>query len=171
MGGLRFEEIAARHGATVNYKLVKLSEIFPATGGLPLAKRAPERQAHRLPELERWRTFLDIPINLRPKHFPVPEWPATGMVIAADQPGSGRERLTNALLRAVWAEERDISDTDTLRVIATENDMDGTTLLAQAEEDARCLAHVLPRDNCQEAHFPQGDIGHRNSNCGACAAQ
>ena len=58
------------------------------------------------------------------------------MVIAADQPGSGQKRLTNALLRAVWAEERDISDTDTLRVIATENDMDGTTLLAQAEEDA-----------------------------------
>ena len=136
LGGLRFEEIAARHGATVNYKPVKLSEIFPATGGLPLAKRAPARQAYRLTELERWRTFLDIPINLHPKHFPVPEWPATGMLIAADQPGSGRKRLTNALLRAVWAEERDISDTDTLRVIATENDMDGTTLLAQAEEDA-----------------------------------
>ena len=66
LGGLRFEEIAARHGATVNYKPVKLSEIFPATGRLPLAKRAPERQAYRLTKLERWRTFLDIPINLRP---------------------------------------------------------------------------------------------------------
>ena len=136
LGGPRLNEIAARHGATVNYKPVKLSEIFPATGGLPLAKRAPARQAYRLAELERWRAFLDMPINLHPKHFPVPEWPAAGMVIAAHPPGPERGRLTNALLRAVWAEERDISDSDTLHVIAGENGMDGKALLAQAEEGA-----------------------------------
>ena len=136
LGGIRFEEVAARHEATVNYKPMKLSEVFPATGGLPLAKRAPARQAYRLAELERWRAFLDMPLNIHPKHFPVAEWPAAGMVIAADHPGPARGSLTNALLRAVWAEERDISDTDTLRVIATENGMDGNALLAQAEEEA-----------------------------------
>ncbi|MDP6573800.1 MAG: 2-hydroxychromene-2-carboxylate isomerase [Rhodospirillales bacterium] len=136
MGGPRLEEIAARHGATIAYKPIKLSEIFPASGGLPLAKRAPARQAYRLAELERWRTFLDMPLNMHPKHFPTPEWPAAGMVIAAHHPGPERGRLTNALLRAVWVEERDISDRETLQVIAGENSMDGNALLAHAEGGA-----------------------------------
>lgn len=136
MGGPRLEEIAARHGATIAYKPIKLSEIFPASGGLPLAKRAPARQTYRLAELERWRAFLDMPLNMHPKHFPTPEWPAAGMVIAAPHPAPERGRLTNALLRAVWVEERDISDRETLQAIAGENSMDGNALLAQAEGGA-----------------------------------
>ena len=53
LGGIRFEEVAARHEATVNYKPMKLSEVFPATGGLPLAKR------RRPAKLTGWPSWSD----------------------------------------------------------------------------------------------------------------
>jgi len=136
LGGPRFDEITRRHGATVSYKPVSLGDIFPQSGGLPLAKRAPQRQAYRLVELERWRTFLDMPLTLKPAFFPAAEWPAAGMVIAAQRQGLDCGRLTNAILRAVWAEERNIADIPTLRAIAVETDMDADALLAAADTEA-----------------------------------
>ncbi len=41
-------------------------------------------------------------------------------------------RLSNAILRAVWAEERNIADAETLAAIAGENGLDGDVLLAEA---------------------------------------
>src|SRR5258708_21556273 len=45
-------------------------------------------------------------------------------------------RLSYALLRAVWVEERNIADHETLAAIATEKGMDGKALLAATEDDA-----------------------------------
>jgi 2-hydroxychromene-2-carboxylate isomerase len=45
-------------------------------------------------------------------------------------------RLSYALLRAVWVEERNIADHDTLAAIAGENGMDGKALLAATEDEA-----------------------------------
>lgn len=135
LGGPRFDEIARRHGATVAYKPVSLGEIFPQSGGLPLGKRAPQRQAYRLVELDRWSRFLDMPLTPKPAFFPAAEWPAAGMVIAAQRQGLDCGHLTNAILRAVWAEERNIADVPTLRAIAGENDMDADTLLAAADTE------------------------------------
>jgi 2-hydroxychromene-2-carboxylate isomerase len=134
-GHRRFQDIARRHGATIHYKPVNLGEIFPVSGGLPLAKRAPQRQAYRLMELERWRKILDLPLNLKPAYFPAAEWPAVGMVIATRQQGGDCGALTEAMLRAVWAEERNIADPETLRKIAGENSMDADALLAAADTE------------------------------------
>jgi carboxymethylenebutenolidase len=125
LGGPRLDEIARRAGAAVDCKPVDFGKVFPASGGLPLAKRAPQRQAYRLVELERWRDFLGVGLNLRPRHFPVPEDLAARVVIAAKRAGADAGRLSNAILRAVWAEERDIADPGTLRAIAGENGLDG----------------------------------------------
>ncbi|MFQ5785708.1 MAG: 2-hydroxychromene-2-carboxylate isomerase [Alphaproteobacteria bacterium] len=133
LGGPRFGRIAAETGAAINFKPVDLGRIFPVSGGLPLAKRASQRQAYRLLELKRWRDFLIMPLNPEPRHFPADERLAARMVIAARRAGGGEGRLSNAILRAVWAEERDIADADTLRTIADENEMDGAALLAAAE--------------------------------------
>ena len=45
-------------------------------------------------------------------------------------------RLSYAILRAVWVEDRDIADHATLAAIADENGIDGKVLLAATEEDA-----------------------------------
>jgi 2-hydroxychromene-2-carboxylate isomerase len=70
LGHQRFWDIARAHGARIRVLPVDLGgKVFPVSGGLPLAKRAPQRQAYRLVELRRFSTWLGAPLNLEPKHF------------------------------------------------------------------------------------------------------
>lgn len=136
LGSAHLEEIVRRHHADVAVKPVSLGVIFPKTGGLPVAKRSPERQAYRLVELERWRDHLKMPLNLKPKFFPAAEQAAACLVIAAAQTGGDPLRLAHAILRAVWAEERDIADTATLQAIAKETGHDDPKLMRAAADPA-----------------------------------
>ena len=54
----RLGEIAKRHSAKIQVRPVDFGVIFPQSGGLPLPKRAPQRQAYRLMELRRWKEHL-----------------------------------------------------------------------------------------------------------------
>ena len=116
LGHARFMHIAAEAGATVRVLPVDLGgKIFPVSGGLPLGQRSPQRQAYRLVELARWRDFLGLPLNVKPKHFPVPGDDAARLIIAVDQADgtAAAMRLTGAVLAAVWAQERDIASAAT----------------------------------------------------------
>ena len=135
LGHARFERIAKRAGAAVNVKPVDYGRIFPASGGLPLAKRGPQRQASRLVELQRWREHLGVPLNLHPKFFPVDTTSASLLIVAAGAK-EGQEaafKLSGALLRSVWVEERNLADTETLKAIAKEQGLSGDDLLARAQ--------------------------------------
>jgi 2-hydroxychromene-2-carboxylate isomerase len=116
LGHERFAAIAKRHGATVAVMPVDYGVIFPQSGGLPLAKRAPQRQAYRLQELARWRDFLGVPLNIHPKFFPADGTPAACLICAA--PEEKRMALAGDFLRAVWAEERNIADAAVIAQIA-----------------------------------------------------
>lgn len=86
--------------------------MFPVSGGLPLNKRAPQRQAYRLLELRRFSDWLGIPLNPQPKYFPVDGDDATRLVVACemkDGPDAAL-RMTLAVGRAVWSEDRNIAD-------------------------------------------------------------
>jgi 2-hydroxychromene-2-carboxylate isomerase len=106
------------------------------SGGLPLKQRARQRQAYRHQELRRWREILGIPCNLEPAFHPVADRRACFLVIAAMAQNLDWEKLSYALLRAVWVEERNIADHPTLAAIADENGMDGHALLAATENAA-----------------------------------
>lgn len=133
LGHERLGEIATHHGATIDYVPVSVSGIFPRTGGLPLPKRAPERQAYRLVELKRWQQVLGVPLNVEPKHFPTDDRPAARLALTAKAQGHDIAELTLAILRACWAEERDIADLATLREIANACGLDGQELLDESE--------------------------------------
>ncbi len=135
LGHERLIQIAARHGASIEVRPIDLGRIFPLSGGLPLAKRASQRQAYRLVELKRWSAWAGLPLNMHPKFFPVAGDDASLLIIAAGlaHGGDAALRLTGALLRAVWAQERDIADLDTLARVASENGFDGQTLVAGRE--------------------------------------
>ncbi len=135
LGHARLGEIAARHGATVDYVPITVSAIFPRTGGLPLPKRAPERQAYRLVELKRWPRLLGVPLNAEPKHFPADDRPAARLALTAKAQGHDIAQLTLAIPRACWAEERDVGDLDTLREIADACGLDGQALLRESETE------------------------------------
>ncbi len=134
LGHQRLVEIAKRHGAEIRVKPVDYGVIFPQTGGLPLPKRAPERQAYRLMELQRWRARLGIEINLHPKFFPAPADAAARMVIAADQAGGDSLGLAHAILSAIWTQEKDIADLPTLTEIASTAGQDGAALAAASQQ-------------------------------------
>ncbi len=140
LGHERLGASAKRHGAAIRCKPVDFGKIFPASGGLPLAKRAPQRQAYRLVELERWRKFLGIALNLHPKFFPAPADLASRLILAA--PAAAQFGLAGALLRAVWAEERNIADPATLRAIADAGRLDGAEILNAAEAPATASRYV-----------------------------
>jgi 2-hydroxychromene-2-carboxylate isomerase len=148
LGGPRFEAMTRRHGVRVNHKPIDLGRIFPLSGGLPLAKRAPQRQAYRLEELQRWRRRLDMPLNLHPKYFPASDTLAALVVVAAARDGADAGALANAFLRAVWAEERNIADPETVAAIVAENGLNATVLLRAAETDAVKAAYEA---NTEEA--------------------
>ncbi len=150
LGGPRFDRIVGEAGAAVSWKPIDLAKIFPVSGGLPLAKRAPQRQAYRLAELARWRDHVGMQLNLKPKFHPVPDALAARMVIAARRAGDDVGRLSNAILRAVWVEERNIAEAETLGAIAADNGIDGGALLAAAQTEDVALEHAAITDEAIE---------------------
>jgi 2-hydroxychromene-2-carboxylate isomerase len=135
LGHARFVEMARKHGAQVEIKPMDIAKVFNVSGGLPLAKRSPQRQAYRLVELKRWSEYLQIPLNLHPKFFPASPDAAAKLIIAT-RLAHGADAaldLAGAAMRAVWAEERNIADTATLIAIAAERGHDGKALLKSSE--------------------------------------
>ncbi len=132
LGSRRVEEIAAIHRVPLRIRPVDFGVIFPETGGLPLAKRAPARRAYRLVELARWAEHRNMPLNLHPEYFPAPELAAACAVIGAEETGGDPVRLAHAILKAVWAEERNIADTGVLNAIAGETGHHGLNIMAKA---------------------------------------
>jgi 2-hydroxychromene-2-carboxylate isomerase len=117
LGHERFARIASAAGAPVRVLPVDLGgKVFPVSGGLPLARRAPQRQAYRLVELARFSAFHAIPLNLHPKFFPVPPDDAARLIVtvALHDGDASAMALTGAVGRATWAEERNIADPATL---------------------------------------------------------
>ena len=122
LGHQRFADMAAAAGATVRVLPVDLGRIFPVSGGLPLPKRAPQRQAYRLVDLKRFSEHLRIPLNLHPRFFPVAGDDAARAIIAVDL-ADGTDAamaLAGAILRAVWAQERNIADAQVLEQLLSE---------------------------------------------------
>jgi len=133
LGHERFVAIARKHGAQIVVKPVDLGRVFAVSGGLPLKQRAPQRQAYRLFELKRWREHLGLPLNVQPKFFPVPADASSKWILAALEQGTDAAlRLSGAIMRAVWVEERNVADAQTLSAIAHEQGFDAVTLAERA---------------------------------------
>jgi len=136
LGSARFAAIAKKHDCTVNVKPAKFSEVFARTGGLPLAKRAPERRAYRLMDLKRWRDHLGIPINIEPKYFPSDEAPGTRLVLAAKLQGKDAHRLATEIGKALWEMEQSIADPAALAAAAERAGIDAEAIRKAGPSDA-----------------------------------
>ena len=112
LGAARIEALAAEHNATLRIWPLDFGTVFAGSGGLPLPKRSPQRQAYRMQELARWRDHLGIPITLQPRHFPANEFAAACCAIALreTQDDAAAIRFAHRVLKALWEEERDTGD-------------------------------------------------------------
>ncbi len=137
LGGPRLADIVRRHGVRLVLRPFDFQAVVPETGGVPLRTRPAPRQRYHALELERWRGRLGLPLNLQPRYYPPDDQrPAGRMVMAAQARGLDAARLSHALLRALWVEERDIALPATRVAIAEENAMPGLELLAEEESPA-----------------------------------
>lgn len=112
LGHTRFAAIAESAGAAVRVRPVDFGAVFPVSGGLPLGKRAPQRQAYRLVELARFSQHLGLPLVPQPKFFPVSGDDAARLIIAVDLNDgvAAAMKLCGTLFAAVWVHERNIAD-------------------------------------------------------------
>jgi 2-hydroxychromene-2-carboxylate isomerase len=134
LGSERFAQLVQRSGAVVDVRPVDLGAVFAATGGTPFPQRSQARRSYRQLELARWSRRLGLPLTLEPRYYPVDRGPSSRVVIAAQNAGSNALALSHAVLRAIWVEDRDIAEWDTLRGIADDCGLDGRALVAAARE-------------------------------------
>ena len=138
LGHLRFWDLARQHRARIEVLPVDLGgKVFPVSGGQPLGQRAPQRQAYRLVELQRFADHLQVPLKLQPKYFPVAGDDAARLIIAvALHDGvDAAMHITDAVLRAVWVDDRNIADEATLATLLRERELPARRL-----EDAHSQA-------------------------------
>jgi len=131
LGHQRLADILQRSGATVRVMPIDLGgKVFPISGGLPLGQRAPQRQAYRLVELQRFSQHLNAPLNLKPKYFPVGGDDAARLIIVADlaQGAQAAMKVAGAILAACWAQERNIADEKVLAALLTEQGLPAALL-------------------------------------------
>jgi len=140
LGTKRFEAMIEKYKASVTIWPVDFGSVFAVSGGLPLPKRAPQRQAYRMMELKRWRDRLGMTLTLQPKFFPANEVLAAKCVIALREQGRMADaiKLAHAVLTALWAEEKNTADPATLKAIIAGCGLDAEAAMKAA--DAPTLA-------------------------------
>ncbi|MCB2110906.1 MAG: 2-hydroxychromene-2-carboxylate isomerase [Defluviimonas sp.] len=148
LAGTRLEEIAARHGASIRYKPFDILAMYDRLGAPRPADRPQGRKDYRLQELRRIGKKTGMTINLQPAFWPTNPAPASYAVIAAQKAGGGDlGALVHGLLRACWAEEKDIAEdaviNDCLKAAGFDPALSFTGLLSGAEAYAA---------NLEEAH-------------------
>jgi 2-hydroxychromene-2-carboxylate isomerase len=136
LGAARIEAVVRKYGATMRIYPVDFGTIFPASGGLPLPKRAPQRQAYRLQELARWREAIGEPIHIQPKFFPANELPPATAVIAVRETIGDTQAiaLAHRVLKALSQEEKNTADPDVLSGLIREVGLDPGAVLALAAD-------------------------------------
>ncbi len=137
LGHERLGNLARKHFAQINIKPVDFMKIFPATGGLPLAKRAPQRQKYRLVELARWQKHLGVPLTIEPKYFPYDASIASLLIVAAvEELGEKLAMLISAaIFKGCWVEDRNMGEPEELFAIVKAQGLDAVSLLSAARSE------------------------------------
>ena len=135
LGSKRFEAMAKKYGASVTIWPVDFGSVFSVSGGLPLPKRAPQRQAYRMMELKRWRAQTGVKLTLEPKFFPTNELPAAKCVIALREQGRMADaiKVAPAPTAAIWAGEMNPAEPATLKQILTNCGLDAEAVVKASE--------------------------------------
>ncbi len=148
LAGSRLEDIAARHEAGITYKPLDIGQLFARTGGTLPKDRHPSRMEYRMQELKRWSGALDMPMNHTPAHWPTNGAPASYAIIAAQSAGGGDlGALVHGIMRACWAEDKDMAQDDVIKDCLTAAGFDpglaDSGLLAGAETYGRNLEDAV----------------------------
>jgi 2-hydroxychromene-2-carboxylate isomerase len=137
-------EICARNDARVNWMPAHFAALFRGTGFDVMAMTA--RKARYLwRDHARYAEATGLPFR-KPSRFPIKTASALRAVLAAghaaqaDEGGDSREHaqraISQAIMRAYWERDEDISDRDVLASIAASAGFDGAALMNLADQKA-----------------------------------
>jgi len=148
LSGTGLEDIATRHGAQITYKPLDIMTLFARTGGTAPKDRHPARMAYRAQEMRRASAKTGLPLTMKPMFWPTNPAPSSYAIITAQKTGGGDlGGLVHGMLRAVWAEEKDIAQDDVVRAVLEANGFDADLadkgMLTAAEEYAHNLEEAV----------------------------
>ncbi|MDH3195951.1 MAG: 2-hydroxychromene-2-carboxylate isomerase [Hyphomicrobiales bacterium] len=146
LGHRAFLDVARKHGAEVRFRPVALMGVWEHSGAVPLSERPQSRQDYRLIELQRWREKRGVALNLHPEHFPTNPTLADRSVIALVEAGADPADYAGAVLRACWADDRDIADAGVLTELLEQAGHDAGATLKAAQSDAVAAIHQANTD-------------------------
>lgn len=136
LGHQPLRAVAEKHGARINPKPVNLLGVWEVSGAVMPAQRPPVRQRYRLIELQRVADYRGLPLNPKPKHFPVNATLADCSVIALVQSGADPMSYMERLFAGVWANEEDIADEAVLSRLLEAEGADAKAILDAARDPA-----------------------------------
>jgi 2-hydroxychromene-2-carboxylate isomerase len=117
LASTRLEALAARTGATVDFRPMLLPAVLKATGNQAPAM-VPSRASYALADLPRWAEFYGVPFRMTP-FFPLNSLPAlrAAWALKTERPEVFAP-FTEACFRAGWVEGLNIGDREVLAGVA-----------------------------------------------------
>ena len=131
-----FEVLVQKYDLEVTYKPIDLHAVFSASGGLPVSKRPPQRQAYRFVEMQRWAIARNIPLVLKPKHHPSDPVIGHRMLITAMAQDLDVRAFMRNSLKILWVDDLDIKDSKVMVEVANQSGLDGELLLKDSASQA-----------------------------------
>ncbi len=119
LAGTRLEQIAAKHGAKINYKPLDIVAQFARTGGVHPKERHESRKEYRFQELRRQSARQGMKLNPIPAFWPTNMAPSSYAIIAATKVGGDMGKLVHEFGLSVWAREENIAENDIIRKCLT----------------------------------------------------
>ncbi len=128
-------DVAAKHGAKLNFKPVGLMGLWEVSGAVPPGQRPPVRQRYRVLELKRAAEMRDLPINVAPAHFPVDITLADSCCIALTEKELDPTEYLGSVFKAVWVEDVNMSDKNEVASRLTAAGFNADEIIASAKSD------------------------------------
>lgn len=131
----RIDEIAERHGRRVTWHPILLGAVFKLTGQRPLPS-IPLKGSYTNHDLARSARLIGVPFKL-PTKFPIAgQAPSRAYYWIADRDAAVGRSLAQALYRAYFAEDRDISNPEVTANVAAKLGIPREDLLQALNEPA-----------------------------------
>jgi 2-hydroxychromene-2-carboxylate isomerase len=125
--------LAARAGTAIVWKPVVLFAVFKAAEN-EMPARVPAKARYMLKDLERWARHYNVEFRFNSR-FPVNALKAMRLVVAAEEQGRASETAI-AAFKAVWAEDKDVTDAKELTAIAERAGLDAGRAMEAIETQA-----------------------------------
>ena len=144
----RVVELQKKYNLKINWKPANLMEIFAIHGVANVKDRPQPVQLNRLTELKRWSKFLSMPLTIQPKFFPVDPTLSHKTIILAQKNNINVDNLIFSFQKAVWADEKNISDENIIIEICKANNFNSNSIIEDANSEEIINEY---KSNTQEA--------------------